>query len=190
VSGRHRKTLRSPPRHVGRHRKPPSRRLTVLPTVTVVALLAVGGVGLGPAFANDAPHVAAAVVPLAPSAPPPVIASSPPSPVAVPSSPSPPPSPTPKPKPSRPPAHHTRHHRIAPAALTVTDLGPACYLEVKTASGHLLTRRILHGHERVTFRQHRLHVVLGNAGAVRIAIDGHPGHRAGQVGQVRVFKIR
>jgi hypothetical protein len=161
--------------------------------VTVVALLAVGGVGLGHAFANDAPHAASAVAPAGPALAPPVLAS-PQSPTPPSSSPTPVSSPASTPakptKPAKPAAHHATHHRIAPAALTVTDLGPACYLQVRTANGHLLVRRILHGHEQVTFRQHRLRVVLGNAGGVRIAIDGHRAHRAGRAGQVRVLKIR
>jgi hypothetical protein len=163
--------------------------------VTVVALLAVGGVGLGHAFANDDPHAASVGVSAVTTPAPPVLATPVSVPPASPAAPSAPASPTAPPakKPTRstPTApHHPPKRPAGPAALTVTDLGPACYLEVKTANGHLLIRRILHGHQRFTFRPHGLHVVLGNAGAVKIAIDGHPAHRAGRVGQVRVFKVR
>lgn len=163
--------------------------------MTVVALLAVGGVGLGHAFANDGPHVASADVPAVTTPVPPVLATTtPPTASASPAAPSAPATPTVPPitatRSASPAAHHPPHRRTAPAGLTVTDLGPACYLEVKTATGHLLIRRILRGHQHVTFSQHGLHVVLGNAGAVRIAVDGHPAHRAGRVGQVRRFKVR
>lgn len=73
--------------------------------------------------------------------------------------------------------------------LVVTDTGPACYLRVERA-GHLLVRTILHGHQHRTFRRHGLDVVLGNAGAVRIAREGHRAVRAGRPGQVLQFHVR
>jgi hypothetical protein len=182
VAGRHRKT-RSRQHHRGRHRKPPSLQLTVLPTVTAVALLAVGGVGLGHALAHGQPHSASVGVAGAHVVPPPVTASAT-------TSPAPSPSTTPSSRPSRRPVHHVLHHRIAPAALTVTDIGPACYVQVTTKRGHLLVRRILHGHQHLAFRRHGLDVVLGNAGGVRIAIDGHHAHRAGRSGEVLRFGVR
>lgn len=159
--------------------------MTVLPTVTAVALLAVGGVGLGHAVANDQPHGASVAAPLVN---PPVL-TPPPSPGLSPSSPAPPPLSTPSSAPATPPAHHGQRHRTAPAALTLTDTGAACYVQVRTKHGKLLVRRILHGHQHLAFRQHGLRVVLGNAGGVRIAINGHHAHRAGRSGQVLRFRV-
>jgi Domain of unknown function (DUF4115) len=181
VPGRHRKAPPSRHRHRGRHRKPPSRQLTVLPTVAVVALLAVGGVGLGHALANDPAHGASVGVLGTHVVAPPVTASPTVSPAPVPTS---PPSAQPS-TPAVPPAQH----RSAPATLTVSDTGPACYVQVTTKDGHLLVRRILHGHQHLAFRQHGLDVVLGNAGGVRIAVDGHHAHRAGESGQVLHFAV-
>jgi hypothetical protein len=81
------------------------------------------------------------------------------------------------------------HHRAAPV-LVVTDIGPACYLQVTAPGGQLLTRQILHGGQRVVFRRHGLDVVLGNAGGVRISVDGRRAHLAGRSGQVRTFHVR
>jgi hypothetical protein len=90
-----------------------------------------------------------------------------------------------RPRSSPPPAG--RHPRHPP--LVVTDTGPPCYLQVER-DGALLVRTILHGHQRMTFRHHGLDVVLGNAGAVRIARDGHPAVRAGRSGQVLRFRVQ
>jgi Domain of unknown function (DUF4115) len=186
VAGRHRKT--HPPRggersHHGRHRKPASRQRAVVPTVTAVAVLAVGGVMFGHAVADgQPPHAASAAVPQAPSLPPPVVTVAPKAPTA-------PVSPAKANKPRRPPHHRVVHHRAAPAALAVTDVGPACYLQVTTSNGQLLARRILHGGQHVVFRRHGLDVVLGNAGGVRISVDGRRAHLAGRSGQVRSFHV-
>jgi hypothetical protein len=151
----------------------------VLPTLTAVAFVAIGGVGLGHAVANgQAPHAAIGAIG-APATVPQVLIS----PVSSPAS-------TPSVAPSRKSAHKTARHPVTPAALVVTDTGSACYLQVTTKHGRLIVRRILHGHQQMVFRKHGLDVVLGNAGAVRIAVNGHHTRRAGGSGQVLRFRVR
>jgi hypothetical protein len=72
--------------------------------------------------------------------------------------------------------------------LVITGNGSPCYVEV-SSRGHVLTRTILHGDHRLRFDQRSLHVVLGNAGGVTIAIRGHHARRAGHAGQVRRFSV-
>jgi hypothetical protein len=178
MAGRHRKQHALLAHgHRGRHRKPPSRQRAILPTIMVVALLAVGGVMFTHAVAQGQPPHAAIDAPRTPSIVPPV--------VTAPSSPATAPA---RPKAKHHHHHHRAHHRAAPA-LTVTDLGSPCYIQV-TSHGHLLTRRILHAGQHVAFRQHDLHVVLGNAGAVKISLHGHHVRRGGRSGQVRAFRVR
>jgi Domain of unknown function (DUF4115) len=186
VAGRHRK-VPSRHRHHGRHGKPPSASRAFIPAVTAVAVLAVGGTVIGQAQANgQSSH--GAISGLAGIG---VISSPLPSPsvlavhqvrgalaghhVAV--------------QHHAQIRHHAPRHRVAPAALRITDTGSACYVQVTRKNGRLLVRRILHGHQHLTFRRHGLHVVLGNAGGVRIAVNGHHAHRAGRSGQVRRFHV-
>jgi hypothetical protein len=153
-----------------------------VPTVTAVAVLAVGGVMFGHAVADgQAPHGASAAVPRTPSLPPPV--------VTAPAAPAGPARPAKAKKPHRPAHNRVVHRHVAPAALTVTDVGSACYIQVTTSNGQLLTRRILHGGQHLAFRRHGLDVVLGNAGGVRVSIDGRRAHVAGRSGQVRTFHV-
>jgi cytoskeleton protein RodZ len=141
--------------------------------VTAVAVIAVGGVVFGHAIAHgQAPHSAVA----APE--PPAVQA----PVIPPPTPAPAPSPAPKPP-------KARHPRVKPAALSVTDVGSACYIQVTSAQGDLIVRKILQPGQHLAFRHHGLRVVLGNAGGVRISIDGHRAHRAGRPGQVRSFRV-
>ena len=142
--------------------------------VGAVAVIAVGGVAFGHAIAHgQAPHAAVAA-PEPPAVQAPVI---------------PPPTPTPAHSPAATPAPAARHARVRPAALTVTDVGSACYIQVTSAQGHLVVRKILQPGQHLTFRHHGLHVVLGNAGGVRISVDGHRAHLAGRRGQVRSFRV-
>ena len=85
--------------------------------------------------------------------------------------------------------HRTARQHAAAPALRIVDTGAPCYLRVATGHGHVLTQRIVHGHQHLTFRHHGLDIVLGNAGAVRIAVEGHRFHRAGRSGQVRRFRV-
>jgi hypothetical protein len=82
------------------------------------------------------------------------------------------------------------HHRPRPAALRITDTGAACYVQVTRGNGQLLVRRILHGHQHLAFRRHGLDVVLGNAGGVRVALNGRRAQRAGTSGEVLRFRVR
>jgi hypothetical protein len=63
-------------------------------------------------------------------------------------------------------------------------------VSVATTNGQVLTERIVRSNQHLTFRRHGLDVVIGNAGALRIAVDGHRFHRAGRSGQVRRFRVR
>jgi Domain of unknown function (DUF4115) len=180
----------------------------VIPAVAAVAVLAVGGVGFGHAIARgQAPHASAgltgppAASPVLPAAPAttssstPSILGSPPAVTGTSVS-----RPTVSAAPTSAPAsasaspkltHRPRaHHHVAPAALRIVDAGSACYVQVTTSHGHLLVREILHGGQSVTFRHHGLIVVLGNAGGVRISVDGHRLHHPGRSGQVRRFRVR
>jgi hypothetical protein len=196
VAGRHRKpsTFRRD-QYRGRHRKPPSPRLTVVPAVVAVAVLAVGGVAFGHAVADGQASKSAVNLAGAPPAPRSIltpaaaataVAPSPTSPV----SPSARPVPSHPRKPSHPTSHRTTHRRVAVAAFTLTDRGGACYVQVKSSHGRVLVQRIVHNGQHVSVRQHGLRVVLGNAGAAWISIDGHHAHRAGGAGKVRQFRIR
>jgi hypothetical protein len=144
-----------------------------VPTATAVAVLAVGALAFGHAVAHgQAPHGAAVAAPDDPVIVTPVITE----------------TPRPPSKPHHPKAPHHPQHRANPAVLAVTDVGGPCYLQV-TRHGHLLVRRILQHGEHVAFRRHGLDVVLGNAGGVRLSINGHHPHRAGRAGQVRTFRV-
>jgi hypothetical protein len=67
-------------------------------------------------------------------------------------------------------------------------IGAPSYIEV-VRGNRVLERRILRAGQRQVFRKHGLDVVLGNAGAVRIKLNGHRGHRAGSSGEVRRFIV-
>jgi hypothetical protein len=139
-----------------------------------VAVLAVGAVAFGHALAHgQSPHGAAIAAPPTPALPSPIVVT----------------APTKQAAPAKP-KHHAKRHRIAPDALVVTDTGSACYIQVTTTNGHLVMRRILHDGQHVAFRHHGLDVVLGNAGGVRISIDGRRAHLAGRSGEVRSFSVR
>jgi hypothetical protein len=144
-------------------------------------VLAVGGVAFGHAVANgQPPHAALGVV-------------SQPLPLILPGAPSPVPSQSAPSRRStgarrRPAA--TARRRAHPAALVIADDRGDCYVQVTTARGEVLVRRIIHRGQRVTVHRHGLDVVLGNAGGVRLAIDGHHLHRGGGSGQVRQLRVR
>jgi hypothetical protein len=167
VAGKHRKSAR----HRARHRKPPTVAQRSLPAGTAVAVLAVGGVFLGQSFANgqspapahatSPPHVAV----LAFHATRPAID-----------------------KPAR--VQHPQAHHRSPYSLMIADTGSPCYVQVTNRHGKVLVRRILRGRQHLTFRRHGLDVVIGNAGAVRVAVDSARFHRAGSLGQVRHFRLR
>lgn len=87
----------------------------------------------------------------------------------------------------QPHRHATAPHRAVPA-FRIRTTAP-CYVQVTNRDGKLLVRRILHRGDHLSFRQHGLHVVLGNAGGARISVDGHRPHAAGASGQVRRFRV-
>jgi hypothetical protein len=81
------------------------------------------------------------------------------------------------------------HHlsRGAPALL-ITDVHGPCYVEV-SHHGKLLTRTILRQGKQLVYRRHGLDIVLGNAGAVRLRINGDHAVRPGAIGQVRNLRV-
>jgi hypothetical protein len=92
-----------------------------------------------------------------------------------------------------PPARHThapaRHTRppespsaSTAATLAVTVTGPACQVFVRVPGGDILVNRnLVHG-ESVRFDDPRLSVVLSDAGAVRVYVNGKP-RQVGNPGQ-------
>lgn len=180
MPGRHRK-----PPTPGRHRKPPGPSRWVAPTLVVVALLGAGGVGARAALSGGgsespaAPTAARPVLPAsAASATATVSPTSSPPPAAVASS---APASTPAPGP-RPAAH--------PAALAVTVTGRISWVEVTRPSGHVLVSGIIRHGRHLAFRHGPLHVVIGDAGAVRLVRHGHAHAPAGRPGQVLRFTVR
>jgi hypothetical protein len=89
-----------------------------------------------------------------------------------------PPSPTPEP---------TAQHR--PPALVLSLTGSVCWVEVRGPHGRVLVSGLVHHGRRLTFRRTPLHVVLGNAGAVRVSRNGGPSRPAGRLGQVVTFPV-
>jgi hypothetical protein len=185
VAGRHRKVSHARHRHHALHRKPLTVSRMALPAGTAVAVLAVVTVGF-----NAVADGGTAGVQLGTGRPA-AVASAPPEPTASVLAFS--TARAHRDAQHRASTHRQRHprapHRAAAPALRIMDTGQPCYLRVSTVHGHLLTERIVHGHQHVTFRRHGLDVVLGNAGAVRIAVAGHRFHRAGRSGQVLRFRV-
>jgi hypothetical protein len=178
MAGRHRKN----PHHRGRHRKPASPARIAIPLGTGVAVIVASAVVFNHADANGQPP------PLTPSV---AVAATDPRPSVLAFH-------TTKPvvrHVAAPPVHRhqargrrslQRHN--SPVAFRVRAISD-CYLQVTNHGGKLLVRRILHRGEHVAFRHHGLHVVLGNAGGVRISIDGQRPRLAGASGAVRRFPV-
>jgi hypothetical protein len=169
-------------RHRGRHRKPPSPARIALPAGTGVAVIVAAVVVFTHTDANGQP--------LPPLAPGQVVALSNPSPSVLAFH-------TTKPAavhhhvaahPAATPEQRSPRHQRAGAALRLRATAD-CYVQVTNHSGRLLTQRILHRGDHVAFRHHGLRVVLGNAGGVRISIDGARPRVAGASGQVRRFPV-
>jgi hypothetical protein len=159
----------------------------LLPAGTLVAVVAVGAVGLSQSLSSGGSTAATAGVAL-PGVTPPSIPG--PSVLATPASAAPASAAAPTPAASTPaPAKpRPRRHRAADA-LRIRSTGPACYVQVTRKSGRLAVRRIIHGHQTLRFRRPGLDVVLGNAGGVVVAVSGHRPHRAGRSGQVVHFHV-
>jgi hypothetical protein len=167
VAARHSNTRRS---YRGRHRKPPQRQRVIVPAVTSLAVFSLGGVALAHAVSSDStPGSAGAAIAHNDVRLFPAISVLPP--------------PSGAPQPTTTQAHHV------PAALRIVDVHGPCYVQV-TRHGKLLTRQILRQGHQLTFKQHGLNVVLGNAGAVRLRINGHHAVRGGHTGQVRLLRVR
>jgi hypothetical protein len=179
VAGKHRKN----PHHRGRHRKPPSVAQRALPAGTAVAVIAAGAIVFTQGFADGSTSdgnprpTASSPAPVEP--PPSVLALHLERPSTV----------HHKVVVHQPKAQHQPRHHPAAYSLLIADTGPDCYVQVTNRHGKLLVRRILHGRQHLHFRQHGLNVVLGNAGAVRVAVNGERFRRAGRSGEVRRFHI-
>jgi hypothetical protein len=151
----------------------------IVPAVTSIAVFSVGGVAIAHAVSDDPSHDAAGGAGV-------VVAHSNDN-TLVPSVPIlPPPSPAPRLAAAHHQLHSKAHH--VPPALRIVDVHGPCYVEV-SRRGKLVTRTIIRQGRQLTFRQHGLHVVLGNAGAVRLHINGHPAVRGGRTGQVRIIHV-
>jgi cytoskeleton protein RodZ len=83
-----------------------------------------------------------------------------------------------------------KHAAVAhPDTLRLHITGAASYVAV-SRHGRLIEQTILHHGQRQVFRRHGLDVVLGDAGAVTMSVNGHGAHRAGSSGEVRRFSVR
>jgi hypothetical protein len=101
------------------------------------------------------------------------------------------PSPTSSAAPAKPRIqHHAAYHHTKPDSVRIRDVSGNCYVQITTSSGKILVRRIAHRGDLIAFKRHGLDVTLGNAGAVRLVVNGHHAHRAGAAGQVRTFTVR
>ncbi|MDQ1696703.1 MAG: hypothetical protein QOJ03_2056 [Frankiaceae bacterium] len=168
MSGRHRK----PPakRGQGRHRTPPGHGHWVAPALVAVMVLGAGGVGAHAAFTGhpggDPPGSVALTAPTtAPASPPGAV--------------------TPAPPTATPPAGHPSGRPAPLLAITVT--GGVSWIQVAAPHGRLLFSGLLRHGRRLVYRHGTLHVVIGNAGAVRLDRHGRQTAPAGRAGQVLRF---
>jgi hypothetical protein len=185
MSGRHR---RGPAPRRGRHRRPPSRQRLIVPALAATVVLGGSGTALGFAVGDQNGTGGGVVTPVvSPFAAPAGLGNAPiidptPSITATPAVVSHQPA-----QPKRHPAHRAHPRPTDTLVLRVT--GAASYVQIVTWNDHLLVRRILHHGQHLAYRQHGLRVVLGDAGAVRLSIAGHPAHRAGSPGEVLHFRV-
>jgi hypothetical protein len=150
----------------GRHRKPPRRSDLVLPTVTVAAVLSVGGVGASAALTSD--HDVRGF-----TTPRPVPT------VAIPTHPAATPAATPSPTSTATPAAT----QTTPW-LSVTTTGRVAWVQVAARHHKVLYAGLLRHGRTVEFRQRPLRVTVGDAGAVKLVIDGKVRNPAGRAGAV------
>jgi hypothetical protein len=78
----------------------------------------------------------------------------------------------------------------SPSTLVLTDRGGASSVRIKTASGQLVMRGTLRRGMRVTVPQRHVRLVLGNAAAVWISVNGRAAHQAGRSGKVLRLRVR
>jgi hypothetical protein len=179
MAGRHRK----PPsrHHRGRHRQPPSSGRWIAPTLATLAVLAAGGVSAYSALnggGGSAPdHFAV-------SSSPTTLATTIRPVTAGPATSAPSVAPTPK------AASHPTPARGKSAALRLVVTGRVSWVEVIRPTGHVVFSGLLrHGHA-LTYRHGPVHVVVGDAGAVRLDRNGHRRAPLGKAGQVVRFTVR
>lgn len=158
-------------RYRGRHRKPPRPQKVVVPIVTIAAL-SVGGVAFANAVDNGGSGSVRGgdVVPRVPAVAAPTVdqvTHSAPAPTSL-----------------------VPAARVRPHSLMVRDMTAPCYVRITSAKGKVLVERIMQPGQLVAFRRHGLEVTLGNAGGVRVAVNGRHAHRGGDSGQVRSFHVR
>ena len=184
--------MSAPYRGRGRHRRPPKRSRVVVPGVVAVVLLGGGGAAAY-AITNSSggstqPAALAPVASPAPTVTAPTASAT----LTHATAPVSPPSPAPTPSSSvGPVVTHKRHHHKPAPTLVVDVVRSSTYLKVSTASGHVLTERIVgHGHH-LSYPEQPLYVVVGNAGAVKLTIHGHRSHHVlGRPGQVKDLHVR
>lgn len=175
MAGKHRKPAAG--RVTGRHRAPPSRAHWVAPALVSLAVLAAGGVGAYAALVGSSDGSGTAA---GPASRPTVADSTPAAPVSTPSAAV--STPTPAPSPASTAPARPQH------ALVIAVTGRVSWIEVTRTDGRVLYSGLLrHGH-RLAYRNGGLHVVIGDAGAVRLVRHGRVTAPAGRPGQVlRLF---
>jgi hypothetical protein len=169
MSGRHR---RPPSRGgQGRHRQPPPTAHWVAPALVAVTVLGAGGVGahaaLGGRSSVGAPRPTIVITPPSAATPLPAASTPLPSPQAV--------SPTASRQPTA--------GRPAPA-LALTVVGRVSWVEVTRAHGRVVFSGLLRHGGHLAYRRGPLHLVIGNAGAVRLVRRGLVTEPAGRPRQV------
>jgi hypothetical protein len=171
MAGRHRK----PPSKggQGRHRRAPQRRRLVAPALGSVLVLGAGGIAAAAAITGgNGPGVHPVQTPSA-TTPPAVTAT---------------PVPTPTTAAPSPSAEPTRER--PPAALVLHITGRVSWLEVTRPGGHLIFSGLLRHGREVIVRNGSAHVVIGDAGAVRLSRHGRVTSPAGGPGEVRILDVR
>jgi hypothetical protein len=175
MAGRHRK----PPSKggQGRHRRPQQRRRLVAPALGSVLLLGAGGIAAAAAITGGG---GSGVQPLQrPTATTSPIVTTPPVP-STPSTSPPAASPTPSavPTPDRP----------APV-LAVKVTGRVSWIEVTRPGGRVLYSGLLRHGRAVVVHRGAAHLVIGDAGAVRLSRGARVADPAGRPGEVRVIDV-
>jgi Domain of unknown function (DUF4115) len=86
----------------------------------------------------------------------------------------------------RPPTRHARTTvsavPVSALTLTITVTGPKCQVFVRVPGGDILVNRSLVRGQSVRFDERQLSVVLGDAGAAQVYVNGRlrPGGKSGQ----------
>jgi hypothetical protein len=158
----------------GRHRKPPARAHFVVPVVSAVGVLGIGGVSAAAALSGGSGDDGVVMPRVVPTLVVPPVVSPSPTVVAPPSSPA-------------AAAHRAAPRRVFPG-VTITAVSGVSWVQVVGPHGRVLYVGMLRRGHTVRFAQRPLVVTLGNAGAVRVVHGSSVIRRAGKPGEVRVLR--